>query len=254
MGGSSWREVTGGLEILKLLIADSLEDFRLSLAEQVRGTYRIRTCGEGNETLEMILSFKPDLLVLDMMLPGLDGIAILERAAQAGVCPLVLATAKFSSDYLVQSAQRLRVAYMMVKPCEVKATADRLKDLAAHVDGTAVTRPDPRTEISNVLLNLGFSTKLKGYAFLREAILEEIHCPGQSVTKILYPAVGKVCNASSTQVERSIRSAILKAWEKRDEALWRMYFPVNGAGVLERPTNAAFISCVADRIVTMQNT
>lgn len=236
------------LEMLKLLIADAGEEFRQTLADQVRGIYRLRICQEGKETLDMMLAFKPDLVVLDMMLPGLDGISILQEASRRGVRPMVLATTKFANDFVVESAARLGVGYMMVKPCDVKATVQRLQDLAKHLELPAVVRPEPRTAVSNILLALGISTKLRGYAYLREAILEMLNCSGQSVTKELYPTVGKICDATRSQVERSIRSAISKAWEKRDEALWRLYFLPTSGDRLERPTNAVFITSIADRL------
>lgn len=235
--------------MLKLLIADSGEGFREALAEQLRGTYRIRVCREGRETLETLLSFKPDLMVLDMMLPGLDGIGILQEAAACGLHPMVLAITKYTNDFMVESAARLDVGYMMVKPCNVKVTAQRLHELAEHIHQPIAARPDMRTAVSNVLLSLGISTKLRGYAYLREAILEMMAFPGQSITKELYPSVGKICSATKTQVERSIRSAIGKAWDNRDEALWRVYFQMDSEGKLSRPTNAVFISTIADRLV-----
>lgn len=236
------------METLKLLIADAGEEFRQALADQLRGSFRIRVCQEGHQTLEMILAFKPDLLVLDMMLPGLDGVSILEAAHSCGLHPTVLAVSKWSNDYMVRSASKYNLGYMMTKPCDVKAVASRLKDLAEQLDPEEIGCPDFRTTVSNILRNLGFSTKLQGYGFLREAILEMAENPGQSVTKILYPAVGKRCDANVTQVERSIRSAIGKAWQQRDEAMWRWYFPVSGGGELQRPSNAVFITTIADRI------
>lgn len=236
------------MEMLKLLIADTGEEFRQSLADQVRGAYRIRVCQEGNQTLETLLSFKPDLLVLDMMLPGLDGVSILEAIHRCGLHPTVLAMTKWPTDYMIQAASRYGVGYMMVKPCDVKATAARLQDLAEQLDLAEMARPDSRTIVSNILLSLGFSTKLRGYAYLREAILEMANNPGQSITKILYPAVGCICGADKIQVERSIRTAISKAWEKRDEAVWRLYFPVESDGKVVRPTNAVLITTIADRL------
>ena len=236
------------MEIRKLLIADSVEEFRVELASQTRGLYRVCICQDGKETLREILTFKPDLVVLDMMLPGLDGISVLEEARKAGMAPQVLATTKFFSDYLAESAHRLGVGYMMVKPCDVKAVVERLSDLADRLDAGSAAHPDPRTAVSNMLLALGLSTKLRGYGYLREAILESMRCPGQMITKELYPKVGKLCDASGTQVERSIRSAIYKAWETRDDALWRRYFGTGSGEILKRPTNAVFISVIAERM------
>ena len=241
-------EVNGSVEVLKLLIADACEEYRLALAEQIRGEYRVRICQEGKETLQMMLRFKPDLVVLDMMLPGLDGISILQAASDAGIHPVVLATTKFTSDYLAESAHRLGIGYLMVKPCDVKATALRLRDLKEHVILPETVQSEPRTAVSNVLLALGFSTKLRGYGYLREAILETMRCPGQMVTKELYPKVGKCYGATGTQVERSVRSAIGKAWEKREESLWRQYFQSSSDGTLERPTNSVLISVIAERM------
>lgn len=236
------------MDMPKLLIADAGEEFRQALADQLRGTCRIRVCKEGQEALEMILAFKPDAVVLDMMLPGLDGISILSEIHRAGLRPTVLATTRLNSDYIIRSAERLEVGYLMIKPCGVKAAADRIRDMMTHLSTPPVTRPEPRTEISNVLLELSFSTKLRGYTYLREAVLELMNRPGQSVTKELYPLVGKICGASGIQVERSIRSAIEKAWEQRDEAVWDFYFHSNNRGELKRPTNGEFITALADHL------
>jgi hypothetical protein len=119
-----------------------------------------------------------------------------------------------------------------------------VQDLAEHLEQPVVVLPEPRAIVSNILLALGFSTKLRGFGYLRESILEMASNPGQSVTKELYPMVGKICDASVTQVERSIRSAINKAWGSRDASLWRRYF----GDLAGRPTNAVFISAIADRV------
>ena len=234
--------------MLKLLIADTGEEFRQSLADQFRGVYRIRLCHDGNQALETLLSFKPDVVVLDMLMPGLDGVSILQALHNSGQRPVVLAVAKWFSDYMIRAASQYGVGYMIVKPCNMDALADRLRDLTEQINPAEVCCPDPRTVVSNILLSLGFSTKLRGYAYLREAILEMMENPGQSVTKVLYPAVGKCCDATKTQVERSIRSAINKAWSRRDETIWRQYFVPGLSGDVQRPTNSVFITTIADRL------
>lgn len=236
------------MEMLKLLIADASEEFRLALADLLRGEYVIRLCQEGKETLETLRNFKPDFLVLDLMLPGLDGISLLQQMMDAGMHPMVLATTRLVNDYVQESAERMGVGYLMVKPCDLKATADRILDMTRHMKGPAVTQPDPMTMVSNLLLSLGLQAKLRGYAYLRDAILETIQRPGQLVTKELYPTVGKPYQANQVQVERSIRSAIEKAWKNRDDQLWRRYFRTEPDGQLAKPTNAEFISCIAERV------
>lgn len=234
------------MEMLKLLIAEGSEEFCGALVDRLRGAYHIRTCAEGCETLEQIISYRPDILVLDMMLPGLDGISLLQAAAAAGQRPMVLAVSKFISDYMLESLSQLGVGYIMRKPCDVKATASRISDLTQQMKMPLFAHPDPRTAASNLLLTLSVPTKLKGYSNLRDAIPMVMKDPSISLTKELYPAVGKLCNSSSQQVERAIRSAIQAAWLQRDEQVWRMYFQPEKNGRIPKPTNGAFISRLAD--------
>ena len=235
------------MELRTLLIADANEEFRMALAEQLSGAYAVRICADGKQALGLVYSLKPEVLVVDLMLPELDGISLLQQIAQAGLRPMVLATTRFANDYVVTAAERLGVGYVMVKPCDVRATAARIGDLTEHLKPVTPATPDPQTAVTNMMLDLGIPTKLRGFAFLREAALETLRNPGQLMTKELYPKVAKICDGSAQQVERSIRSAIAAAWAHRDEQLWRMYFPPNGKGLLEKPTNSEIISCLANR-------
>lgn len=234
--------------MLKLLVADSAEEFRIALTEQLAGTYVIRSCAQGLQTLEMVRSFRPDILVLDLMLPELDGISLLQRLHEEGRMPTVLATTRFNNDYVLDAVSRLGVGYVMVKPCDVSAAAARVRDLAQTPRETYLARPDMETVIANALLELGVPTKLRGYQFLREAVAEFIRNPGQMVTKELYPAVGKHFDASWEQVERSIRSAIEDAYKNRDETVWRRYFRPCADGEIRRPSNSTMISILAERL------
>lgn len=241
------------MERLKLLIAEGTEDFRIALADALRGVYTLRECDDGVKALELMRAFRPDVVVLDLMLPGLDGITLLQRAVAAELHPVVLATTRFHNDYVVEAAQTLGVAYIMVKPCDVRAIVARLADLSQRIHPPVFARPDPKTYVSNVLLSLGVPTKLKGYGYLREAILLMAQDPTQSITKVLYPGVAAIYKKENVRieakhVERSIRSAIEKAWDRRDEALWRMYFAPDGGGSLRRPSNGAFISRLSDSL------
>ena len=241
------------MDRLKLLIAEGTEDFRLALADALRSAYTLRECSDGVKALEMIRAFRPDVVVLDLMMPGLDGITLLQRAVREGLHPVVLATTRFHNDYVVEAAQELGVAYIMVKPCEISATMARLEDLSQRIHPPLVVRQDPVDYVSNVLIALGIPTKLRGYGYLREAILSMAKDPTQSITKVLYPEVAEIFKKENGRIdtkhiERSIRSAIEKAWERRDEALWQQYFPVDGDGQLRRPSNGAFISRIADNL------
>lgn len=234
------------MDTQRLLIADGTEEFRNELTDSLRGCYQIRSSGEGREALEILRAFSPDILVLDLMLPGLDGISVLQLAAREIHPPVVLATTCFISSYVLESVQKLGVGYLMVKPCDVDAAAMRVEELSERGRAGRLQCPRPKMTVSNQLLSLGVPTKLRGYSCLREAVQIMAKNPTQSVTKELYPAVAERCSGNTRQVERSIRTAIQAAWENRDERIWRQYFQPDLDGRIPRPTNAAFISRLAE--------
>ncbi len=231
---------------LKLLIADSSEDFRIALAEVLRGTYCVRECSDGVEALHIIRACPPDVLVLDLMLPGKDGISLLQEVAASGLRPMVLVTTRFTSDYVMDAMGQLGVGYVMRKPCDIQATITRIADLSQRISASMAARSDHGPNVSDMLLSLGIPTKLNGYGYLREAIPLMASDPNQSITKELYPAVAKLFRCEPKNVERSIRSAIATAWEKRDDRIWGMYFSRDGSGGVPRPTNAEFITRLAN--------
>lgn len=236
------------MDALKLLIADGNEEFRLGLAQALQGAYYVRCCQTGKEALELLRSYSPDVLVLDLMLPELDGISLLQAAVCAGIRPMVLATTPFLNPYVLETAEKLGVGYMMRKPCDIRATVARISDLSQRLLPPLISQPEPRTHVSNLLLSLGIPTKLHGYAYLREAILLMAKDPGQSITKELYPKVSTLCHCDPKHVERSSRNAIESAWTHRDDRVWQLYFPPGPDGTIPRPSNGAFISRLADSL------
>lgn len=242
------------MDMLKLLIAEGTEEFRIALADALQGAYITRTCHNGRDALELLRSFRPDVMILDLMLPGLDGISLLQEAAASGIRPMVLATSRFVNEYVLEAADQLGIGYLMRKPCDVRATVARLGDLTRRIHRPVLTKPDPRTAATNMLLALGFPTKLRGYTYLREAVLLMAKDPGQSITKELYPAVAKLCGGkiNAKQVERSSRSAIERAWALGDPQLWLRYFPAASGVRALRPSNSVFICRLADSLRMME--
>ena len=231
--------------MLKLMIADSSEEYVSAMKELVSGDYELQTCSEGHDALQIIRTFQPDLMILDLMLPGMDGISVLQTAQQEGIRPAVLATALFINDYVLRALEKLNVDYVMMKPCDLNASAARLADLVECGKNTG-----DRTEarVVDLLALLEVPVRLRGYRYLLQAIEECIRQPGQMITKEVYPVVGRKNDVSAAQVERSIRSAIKAAWEKRDERQWQRFFAPGRDGVVERPTNAEFMFTLADRL------
>lgn len=236
------------MDKMKLLIAVGNEEFRRALADALRGACQVRQCAEGNQARELLVSFRPDVLVLDLMLPGLDGISLLRWAEGEGLRTRVLATTRFASDYILQQLSQLGVGYLMLEPCDLGAVVGHIRALGAGARPRPTAGTDPRSQVSNLLLALGIPTKLRGYGYLREAVLLMVEKPTQSITKELYPEVARICGCAPAHVERSIRSAVEAAWERRDERLWRMYFPQDRSGNIPRPSNGTFVTRLAESL------
>lgn len=238
--------------MLKLLIIDGAEDFRAGLADALKGMYIVKTCGDGQSALELARSFGPDLLILDLMISGVDGLSLVQLITQIRGQPLILATTRFLSDYVLEAASRIGIDYMVVKPCNIQALVGRLADLVDSRNPGIKARPDPRVSVANLLLAMGFATNNKGYTYLREAIPIYAEDPQQAITKELYPAVAKRCGGSADQVERAMRTAIERAWLRRDEHIWKLYFTPLPEGEIKKPSNSEFISRLADLLIRQE--
>lgn len=236
------------MEKRKLLLAEGNEEFSMALESALRGSYSIRVCADGLSALELMGSFRPDVLVVDMLLPGLDGVSLLQNITEAGQTPMVLATTRYCSDYMLEALERFGVGYLMIKPCNIRATVARIGDLSGRIRQFRPTRPDPETAVSNLLRLLRVPTRLQGYGYLREAVVLVAQNPDQSMTKELYPTLAKPSGTHWKNVERAIRGAIDAAWQHRDDQLWGMYFPPEPDGSEKRPNSSEFIKRLADSL------
>lgn len=239
----------------KLLIAESSRELADALAELFRGSCQVQCCTDGDEARQLLRRFRPDVLILDLMLPGFDGLSLLQWAREQEICPQVLATTRFCSDYVVETAQLLGIRYLMRKPCSVSALGARVRDLLERE--TPEFRREQATDTAGLLRVLGIPGKLRGATYLRHAVPLYARDPLQSITKVLYPEVAKLCSCKPSHVERSIRSAIERGWKRRDENIWRLYFPADETGTVPKPTNGELIARLAQSLraaETLQNT
>ena len=240
------------MDLLKLLIADDCDEFRQALADTLPNRYILRTCRSGDQALELLRSFRPDILVLDLMLSGIDGLTLLQTAADEGIHSKVLVNAYQISPYVQRILDRLQVDYTMRKPCSLQAIAARVADLAADAQPLPPSSFDPEDLISTVLLHLGLGAHLDGFRYLLSAVPLYSHDTNQAITKELYVAVAELHGKESRQVERSIRSAIDRAWQQRTDKIWAQYFTPDPHGIVPRPSNGRFISRLA-RLLIEQN-
>lgn len=226
----------------RLLIADSSEPFAAALEEALSAEFDIRICGDGETALELLLSFQPDFLVINLQLPYKDGLTVLQEAAYRP--SIILATTSYLSPYVEQSAAALGVGYTMVTPA-VNALRVRLMDMISHANASGGNR-DIQSETVTHLHILNFQTHLDGYQQLCIGIPMFYEDPHQRLTKELYPAIARVCGSvDGRSVEHSIRKAIESSWKNRNHTVWVKYFSAGSDGNIRCPTNKEFISRIA---------
>lgn len=232
----------------KVFIADHNEDFSTILAGALRARFQVETCPDGARALERLRAQRPDALILDLMVPGIPGLELLKAVRTENLCPIVIVTSRFFSDYVLEALQRYQVDYVARKPCSIPSITDLLEDMLEGAVPPALSVPDPGSAVSSILLALNLPTHRKGFRYCRMGILLCARDPGQQVTKEIYPTIAKQFSTSKSAVEKAIRSTIDAAWEKRNDSIWRQYFPPAPNGQIPKPTNTQFLFRLADAL------
>ncbi len=233
------------MEMVKVLIAYPEEEFCRSMVDALGGRVRVCTCETGTQALELLDSFRPDILVLGLVLAGVDGLTILQRLSLRPVKPGILVVTRFLSDYVAASLERLKIEYVLRHPCSIEAAVGHIGEISAELKPLAVTQPDLAEVGGSLLMRLGISSKLDGFHYLQAAMPLYLADRSQSLTKELYSTIGKMYGKEGTHVERSMRHAIEAAWRKRNDALWREIFPTPPDMPVAKPSNGDFIASVS---------
>ena len=241
-----------------VFIADSAEEFCGSLSAALKasdGFHIIGTACDGEQAIRMIQEKKPDILVLDMMMPGKDGIAILRAISGMEKKPVILATSGFMSEYVASNAANLGARYLMLKPCDVSAVVERLEEFRGGENQRIISmrRPDKNsieTLVTGIIHEIGVPAHIKGYQYLREAIIIAVEDMDviNAITKVLYPQVAKTFQTTPSRVERAIRHAIEVAWDRGDLDTLQRFFGYTVSNTKGKPTNSEFIALIADKL------
>lgn len=219
---------------MKILIADPSSVLCEALKEQLKCNHSVVCCNDGQDVIPMIAEHRPQLLVLGLELPNMDGLTILRTVRSAGMKMRVLAMTSLVNSYVVHALSQFDVGYVLKKPCSVCTALSHVYDMI-HYDEQM---PD---DITAQLLVLGLRMNLGGFTCVHHAIRLLRQNPDQSLTKELYPNVARICGGTPQRVERAIRGVIRDAWMHRDERVWRAFFTVSRQGVIALPTNGDFI-------------
>ena len=241
-----------------VLLADHSEEFCAQLSAQVQqnpGFQVVGTACDGEQVLRLVAERKPDVLVLDMMMPKLDGISILKALSTQERRPITLATSGFITDYVAAAAAGLGVRYLMLKPCDLSAVVERLEEIrgAAAARPVALPRQDKagiEALVTGIIHEIGVPAHIKGYQYLREAIIIAVNDMDviNAITKVLYPQVAKTFQTTPSRVERAIRHAIEVAWDRGDLDTLQRFFGYTVSNTKGKPTNSEFIALIADKL------
>ncbi|MGN0964684.1 MAG: sporulation transcription factor Spo0A [Dysosmobacter sp.] len=239
----------------KVLLADASEEFRRLLQEAIERTDEfavIGSVGDGAEALRLAEEQSPDLILMDIVLPGLDGMTLLRRLPEKDR-PKVIFLSALYSDKTVSEAMRAGAYYFVSKPCEVNALLDRMRLAVAP---TAAAAPmdhsaELKNRVTNIIHEIGVPAHIKGYQYLREAIIITVEDMDviNAVTKVLYPEVAKRFGTTASRVERAIRHAIEVAWDRGDLETLQRFFGYTVSNTKGKPTNSEFIAMIADKLL-----
>ena len=241
-----------------VFIADSAEDFCSGLTaalQRADGFRVVGTAGDGEQAIRMIEEKKPDILVLDLMLAKKDGLSVLKSIANMEHKPITLATSAFLTEYVSTAAANLGVRYLMLKPCDMAALVERMEEIRG---GESLRYPVQRrndkvsieTLVTNIIHEIGVPAHIKGYQYLREAIIIAVNDMDviNAITKVLYPEVAKNFGTTPSRVERAIRHAIEVAWDRGDLDTLQRFFGYTVSNTKGKPTNSEFIALIADKL------
>ena len=240
-----------------VLLADANEEYRTMVQRIIEESEEFTVAGsvgDGAEALRLARQEAPDLVLMDVLLPGLDGFGVLKQLRELEKMPKVILVSAFCSDSVVSEAVELGASYFMFKPVERDALLDRMRALFSR-DLPEERHPvELKNLVTSVIHEIGVPAHIKGYQYLREAILIAVADMDviNAVTKVLYPEVAKRFGTTASRVERAIRHAIEVAWDRGDLETLQKYFGYTVSNAKGKPTNSEFIAMIADRLVLEQ--
>ena len=263
-------------EKISVLIADDNKDFCSILSEYLSTQEDVDVVGiakDGLEALDLIDEKSPDVLVLDIIMPHLDGLGVLEKINTSNLkkFPKTIVLSAVGQDKITQRAINLGADYYVVKPFDFEIFMKRIRqvtgnnnirtevrkqtDVFSNIVPQQNTGKSLEAKITNIIHEIGVPAHIKGYLYLREAIgmvVDDIELLS-AVTKELYPNISKKFNTTPSRVERAIRHAIEVAWSRGKVDTINNLFGYTVHTDKGKPTNSEFIAMVADKLRLERN-
>ena len=261
-----------------VLIADDNQEFSQTLATYLQEQNDMEVIGiakDGTEAIDMITNIAPDIVLLDVIMPHLDGIGVLENLNMIRVNkrPICIMLSAVGQDKITQKAISLGAEYYVVKPFDIELLIKRIRELKNYKpsnnnsesnfiskdtkqqyieipEGSERRQDNLEALVTNIIHEVGVPAHIKGYQYLREAIImvvNDIEVINQ-ITKSLYPQIARKFNTTPSRVERAIRHAIEVAWGRGQQEAVESIFGYTISASKGKPTNSEFIAMIADKL------
>ena len=258
-----------------IVIADDNQEFSQTLANYIKEQEDMEVIGiakDGEEAIEMITNITPDIVLLDVIMPHLDGIGVLEKMNMIKLDrkPISIMISAVGQDKITQKAITLGAEYYIVKPFDIELLVKRIRELKNFKKGennnfitkeikqqyveiplnAEKNQENLEALVTNIIHEVGVPAHIKGYQYLREAIImvvNDIDVINQ-ITKSLYPKIANRFNTTPSRGERAIRHAIEVSWGRGDQKIVENIFGYTISAAKGKPTNSEFIAMIADKL------
>ncbi|HZK85434.1 MAG TPA: sporulation transcription factor Spo0A [Desulfosporosinus sp.] len=264
---------------IRVLLADDNREFVEVVKEFIERQEDMTLVGvayHGNEALELISREEPHVVLLDIIMPHLDGLGVLEKLQNTAQKPKIIILTAFGQEAMTQRAVNLGADYYILKPFDLDTLGKRIRQLvddftdssngvqgantgtnARNMSNTQLsngilppTTKNHEVEVTRMIHQMGVPAHVKGYQYLRDAIVNvllDVTLLG-AVTKELYPMIAVKYNTTPSRVERAIRHAIELAWDRGNVDFMNRYFGYTINVDRGKPTNSEFVAMVADKL------
>ena len=262
-------------EKVTILIADDNQEFARTLANYIQEQEDMEVIGlakDGEEAIDMITNIAPDVVLLDVIMPHLDGIGVLEKInmIKSEKKPTCIMLSAVGQDNITQRAISLGAEYYVVKPFDIELLIKRIRQLKdfkpsqnsnnfisreiknqyIELNNSSDEEKNLEALVTNIIHEVGVPAHIKGYQYLREAIIMVVKDTDviNQITKSLYPQIAFKFNTTPSRVERAIRHAIEVAWGRGDQKTVENIFGYTISAAKGKPTNSEFIAMIADKL------
>ena len=253
------------MEKLNVAIADDNERMLNLLGEIVESDKDLKLVGKarnGEDIYHIIRDKQPDVVLLDLIMPKMDGLTVMDRINHDKTVskhPYFIVITAVGQEKITEDAFNKGANYYMMKPFQNEMLLERIRSAGRMSHGMETRSSEAvsdnrgeslETRVTNMLHEIGIPAHIKGYHYLRDAIMMAVNDMDvlNAITKILYPTVAKKYRTTSSRVERAIRHAIEVAWSRGKMDTLNELFGYTVNGGKGKPTNSEFVALIADKI------